>query len=82
MEFKELVGKTIEAAVQMRHVRYSDRGWLGIVFTDGTEVLIESSYGQYDGKASDEYPTNIRVLDVTGDNNAAVVNELKLLEDE
>jgi len=52
-------------AIRMKHPDYSDTGWIRLTFTDGTSVDIVAGFGQWDdGKANDEYPTNITVCEI------------------
>ena len=59
MKFGDLAGKTIVSITQMREKGTDDNGYLEILFSDDTEVVIKASYGMYTGLSSDEYPTDI-----------------------
>jgi hypothetical protein len=79
MDLNFLKGKTIEKFVKFSHIEFDDKGYLGIVFTDATEILIVSTYGDWTGYSLGEYPTDIRVIDVTGDLNENACKNLELL---
>lgn len=57
-----LVGKTIKKCYQMEHETHDDCGWIKLIFTDGTECIIEADYYGYTGESLDEYPTCIEIL--------------------
>ncbi len=62
MEFKDIEGKTIKSAKQMKLRMGDDTGWLLLQFTDGTECAIEAYYSdEYTGDSDAEYPTRIRI---------------------
>jgi hypothetical protein len=61
MEFKDIIGKTIIDAVQMRYPVNDDNGFLRLSFTDNTSVIIVGDYNGYTGYSSDEYQTTISI---------------------
>jgi len=63
MKFSELIGKTITSAQQMQSVGYTDTGYLKLGFSDRTECVIYSSYGDFDFKSEGEYPSEIYIID-------------------
>ena len=63
MEYKNLIGKTIENVSHKKLKGYDDEGYLEIKFTDGTIATVVSFYGGHTGKSEDEYPTCIYVTD-------------------
>lgn len=58
---QELTGKTIASVKRMRDAKYDDEGYLRVSFTDGTEIVIVASYGEYTGNSIDEYPSKIGI---------------------
>lgn len=69
MEFKDIEGKTILRATQVKLTEFDDEGWLRLEFTDGTACLVVGGYAGYTGKSLSEYPTQIDILE---DNTAYV----------
>ncbi len=65
MDFSALIGKTIQSAVLMKRPQYDDEAWLRLGFTDGTDIVLVSSYGGYTGRSEDEYPTFICIASDT-----------------
>ena len=65
MEFKDIVGKTIQAATHVKRPTNDDEGWLLLEFTDGSKCVVYSFYGGYTGESEDEYPTGISITDNT-----------------
>lgn len=63
MEFKNLIGKTITDATVKRLANHDDKGFLELKFSDGTEAVIVSSYGDYTGLSEAEYPTCIGITE-------------------
>lgn len=63
MEYKDLIGKTIENVSHKKLKGYDDEGYLELKFTDGTTATVVASYGGFTGKSEDEYPTYIYVTD-------------------
>ena len=63
MEYKDLIGKTIESVSHKKLKGYDDEGYLELKFTDGTIATVVASYGEYTGESEDEYPTYIYVTD-------------------
>jgi hypothetical protein len=61
MDLKDLVGKTIKSATQLKFKKYDDDGFLLSEFTDRSRCLIESAYGGYTGESYDEYPSRIGI---------------------
>ena len=56
-----LISKTIES-IKMRGLEnYTDTSFMDIVFTDGTEIVIEGYYADYTGESMEEYPASIVV---------------------
>lgn len=66
MNIEDLIGKTIKEAYRLKARDHSDIAWLRLVFTDGTECHVQSSYGSYscDESALEEYPCIITVTKV------------------
>jgi hypothetical protein len=56
MRFKDIVGKTIVGAAEMKKLQYDDQGWLKLSFSDGTDCIIWAGYGFYTGESEGEYP--------------------------
>lgn len=65
MEFKDLIGKTIAEATLLKYPETDDEAWLRLRFTDGTECVLESTYGGWTGSSIDEYPAYIRICQKT-----------------
>lgn len=65
MEFKDIVGKTIQATTHVKRPAYDDEGWLLLEFTDGSKCIVHSWYSAYTGQSEDEYPTGISITDET-----------------
>ena len=62
VEFKDIEGKTIQSAKQMKLRMGDDTGWLLLQFMDGTACVIEAySSNEYTGNSDAEYPTRIRI---------------------
>lgn len=61
MDIKDLIGKTIVDVFKMKYRNYDDEGYLQIVFSDNTKVLISAGYNEYTGNSLDEYPTKIEI---------------------
>jgi hypothetical protein len=57
MKFSDLVGKTISEAVLLKCPGLDDEAWLRLRFTDGTECVLEATYGGFTGNSVDEYPS-------------------------
>jgi hypothetical protein len=56
MKLSDLVGKTITEATLLKYPELDDEAWLRLRFTDGTECMLEATYGGYSGNSVDEYP--------------------------
>jgi hypothetical protein len=56
MELSDLVGKTITEAVLLKYPELDDEAWLRLRFTDGSECVLEATYGGFSGNSVDEYP--------------------------
>jgi hypothetical protein len=61
MEFKGLIGKTITEATLLKYPETDDEAWLRLRFTDGTECVLQATYGGWTGYSMDEYPAYIRI---------------------
>lgn len=63
MELKDLIGKTITSAMFMQRTDgYDDKGYLKLVFADGSECVIVGGYDEnWTGQSMDEYPTTIGI---------------------
>ena len=61
-EFESLIGKTILSAKKMRPVGYDDEGYLKLSFSDGSSIILESTYCGYTGNSLGEYSTDIEIL--------------------
>ena len=60
--FKDLIGKTIKEANHKKLIPYDDTGYLELVFTDGTKVVIMGYYDEEykgSGESEGEYSTRI-----------------------
>jgi|WetSurMetagenome_2_1015567.scaffolds.fasta_scaffold210403_2 hypothetical protein len=64
MEFKDIIGKTIIEAKQMRSSTTDDEGYLLLVFSDNTSCIIEGGVDEtWTGDSIGEYPTTISIQD-------------------
>ena len=63
MNFQDIVGKTIQSAMQVKRPIYDDEGYLLLEFTDGSKCVICSWYDRYTGNSEDEYRTGISISD-------------------
>ncbi len=61
MSMQLLTGKTIARVIPWRRKKYDDEPFLEIQFTDGTSLMLESTYGGYSGKSYDEYPSYFNI---------------------
>ena len=62
--FKDLIGKTIKEANHKKLIGYDDTGFLELVFTDGTKVVVMGYYNEeYTHKGEGEYSTCIGITD-------------------
>lgn len=57
MEIRDLVGKTITEATLLKFPELDDEAWLRLRLTDGTECVLEATYGGFTGNSYDEYPS-------------------------
>lgn len=57
MKMSDLVGKTITEAVLLKYPELDDEAWLRLRFTDGSECVLEATYGGFTGNSCDEYPS-------------------------
>jgi len=67
MEYKDLIGKTIECVSQKKLKGSDDEGYLELKFTDGTIATVVAYYEEWTGKSEGEYPANIYVTDKLDD---------------
>ena len=74
-DIKDLEGKTISKATQMKLKEYDDDGFLLLEFADKSKCLIEASYGGYTGDSENEYPTYISIA------HDSRIKELELIEE-
>lgn len=56
MKLNDLVGKTITEATLLKYPELDDEAWLRLRFTDGSECVLEATYGGFTGRSCDEYP--------------------------
>jgi hypothetical protein len=62
MNFEYLIGKTIINAKQKKRKEYDDKGYLELTFSDGSKVVIVSSYNEsWTGNSYNEYQTDIEL---------------------
>ncbi len=62
----QLVGMTISSAiVKAGNPKLDDREQLRLTMTDGSEFVVNATYGGYTGMSEDEYPQLIHVERVT-----------------
>lgn len=57
MDASDLVGKTISEAVWLKYPELDDEAWLRLRFTDGSECVLEATYGGFTGNSLGEYPS-------------------------
>lgn len=62
MELGDLVGKTIVSAKYKRLSDYSDT-FAELKFSDWSEIIIQGSFGGYDGDSVGEFSTSILLRD-------------------
>ena len=67
MKFKDIEGKTIRFATQVKREKFDDDGWLLLEFTDGSKCVITAGYGAFTNASEGEYPTSIGITsDIDG----------------
>jgi hypothetical protein len=73
MKINNLIGKTIESIYKCKLKDYDDTGYLHVTFTDGTKILIESTYGNWTSQSKEEYPTGIYISTATDEKMSKLV---------
>jgi hypothetical protein len=56
-----IIGKTISQVMKCQHPYFDDKGFLTLIFNDGSQCTIMSCYTGFTGESYGEYPTDIAV---------------------